>query len=107
MNLTRVMCTVMDGRTGFFFSTELFICFVIYLFIYFFWTSEDTVISFGRNEGRRNLSPPRRSALVLSDPGHFGGLDKIFIPLIPKLTQWCVKNQAMFHSTDHLMGSLF
>lgn len=75
-------------------------------FFFFFWTSEDTAISFGRNEGRRNSSPPRLSALVLCDPGHFGGLDKIFIPLIPKLTQWCVKNQAMFHSTDHLMGSL-
>lgn len=100
MNLTRVMCMVMDGRTGFFFSTELFVYFCCCF------GPLRIVISFGRNEERRNPSPPGLRALVLCDPGHFGGLDKIFIPLIPKLTQWCVKNQAMFHSTDHLMGSL-
>lgn len=34
MILTRVMCTVMDGRTWFFFSTELFVCFVIFFFFF-------------------------------------------------------------------------
>ncbi len=77
---------VMDGRTGCFFSTELFVCFVyiyIYIYIFFFWSSEDTAISFGRDGKRRNSSPPALSASVLCGPGHFGGLDKIFIPFNP------------------------
>lgn len=53
------------------------------LYIYIFFGPQRTVISFGKDGKRRNSSPPALSASVLCGPGHFGGLDKIFIPFNP------------------------